>query len=128
LQEPDMVAYQRGLKEGALIARVDGVEASIKRINGSIERHADSVDALARIVNAGLEKVTGEIRKMQVDAQLRDAAVKVAADTLAVETERRRAALADEGGRWSLRANKWNVVSGFLAIVFAAATLYLSLH
>ena len=113
----ELTDYQRGLKEGRVDALLDEHTSRLNKINGSVERHAVAVEQLA-----------SEIRQLRDEARLREDAVKVAAATLAEETERRRAALADTGSRWSLRANKSSVISTFFAIAFAAATLYLSLH
>jgi hypothetical protein len=109
--------YQRGLQEGARDALIEEHTKRLNRINGSVERHAIAV-----------EKLSGEIRELREEARRREEAVKVAASTLAEETERRRAALAEDSGRWSLLANKSTFFTGGLAVFFAAATLYLSFH
>ncbi len=120
--------YQRGLKEGARDALLEEHTARLNSINGSIERHAKSNEDLTKAVNNGLSKLTQEIQVMQVEARVREERVKAVADTLAAENERRRVALADEGGRWTLRANKSTVASAAAAFFFALATIYLSFH
>lgn len=120
--------YQRGLAEGARDALLGEHTQRLNKINGSVERHAKSVEALTRETRSGFEKLASEIRTMQEDARLDRERVKVAAQTLAAETERRREALADRGGTWSLRANKATVVSVAAAVLFGVVSLYLALH
>lgn len=120
--------YERGLKEGALGARLDGQDARLDKINGSIDRFVAS--------NLHL---TNEIQKMQEEARARELRDQVAKSTLAAETIR----LADVAEReriaraqaleipvrtWSLRADKATVISVVAATGFAASTIYFSLH
>jgi hypothetical protein len=65
-------------------------------------------------------KVESDIRDLQEANRLREAQEEV----LAIETERRRRVLADDGSRWGIRGNKINLLIGLLVIgsfVLAAA-------
>lgn len=120
--------YERGREEGRVNALLDEHTQRLNKINGSVERHAKSVEALTRTTNAGFEKLAGEIRTMQEEARLDRERVKVAAQTLAQETERRRkelvAASETQSGTWLLRANKATVVSVLVAVGAVAASVY----
>lgn len=120
--------YQRGLAEGARDALLGEHTKRLNKINGSVERHAQSVEQLTRTTQQGFEKLASEIRTMQEEARLDRERVRVAADTLAAETERRRKELEDASSPWSLRANKAAVVSVLIAALLGVATLYLALR
>lgn len=124
----ELTDYQRGLQEGARDALLEEHTARLNKINGSVERHAKSNESLARTVQVGFDKVASEIRTMQEEARLDRERVKVAAETLAAETERRRkeleAANSDESGAWSLRANKATVISALIALVAVAYAIH----
>lgn len=123
--------YEQGLKEGRVDALLDEHTARLNKINGSVERHAKSVEQLAKSVSVGFEKVASEIRTMQEEARIREATVKTAAETLATETERRRKQLADANEvptrTWGIRANKATVISCVAAVGLATSTLYFAL-
>lgn len=131
--------YQRGLKQGAVDALLSEHTARLNKINGSVERHAKSNENLTKEMRVGFEKLAGEIRTMQEEARLDRERVKVAAETLARETERRRAAIEEEkqaaeeekqasSGAWLLRANKATVASAIVAFLAVAGSLYFALH
>lgn len=112
--------YERGKKEGRVDALLDEHTVRLNKINGSIERHAESNERLANAMKTGFDKLAGEMRVMQEEARARDLAVDVARETLAKETERRREELAASAetvtGTWSLRSNKAQVVYLFVTI------------
>ena len=120
--------YQRGLQEGARDALLEEHTARLNKINGSVERHAKSVEALTRNMVQGFEKLASEIRTMQEEARLDRERVRVAADTLAAETERRRKELEDAtshvSGRWSLRSDKASVAYLLIALVSVLSALH----
>jgi hypothetical protein len=131
--------YEQGLKEGRVNALLEEHTARLNKINGSVERHAKSVETLAKQMSVGFEKVASEMRTMQEEARARELAVQVAATTLAEETERRRVeeerlreeradALSEQPRTWSLRANKVSASAGITSIALAVATVYLALH
>lgn len=124
----ELTDYQRGLQEGARDALLDEHTSRLNKINGSVERHAKSNEDLARTVRQGFDKVASEIRTMQEEARLDRERVKVAADTLAAETERRRKELEDASsgtsGAWSLRANKATVISALVAVLAVAYAIH----
>jgi hypothetical protein len=131
--------FQRGLKEGARDARLDEAFVRLNKINGSIERHAKSNEALTQAMNVGFDKLATEMRQMQEEARARELAVKVAAETLATETERRRAeeerlreeraeALQAPARTWGLRASKASVIYGLVAFVLGIYTVYGIFH
>lgn len=120
--------YERGKLEGKTEARLDEAFVRLDKINGSVERHAIASEQLA-----------SEIRELREEARARDLAVKVAADTLAQETERRRvveeelrisraSALEVPVRKWNLWANKASVIATVAAVCFGLATLYLALR
>lgn len=116
--------YERGKLEGRNEARMDEAFTRLNKINGSVERHAKSNEALAREMKAGFESIAGEIRNMQEEARIREASVKVAAETLAKETERRRVEEEVPVRAWNLRANKATVIS----VAIAALAVLEALH
>jgi hypothetical protein len=103
-------------KEGRDDATLLSHTAHLAEINGSIRDSATALDKLVREVHANnaeqiralerterelrdalrdlSENLTTELRKMQDEARLRDAAVKVAADTLEADAKARRDTIA----------------------------------
>lgn len=135
----ELSEYERGKLEGKTEARLDANDKRFDKINGSVERHAKSVEALTRAMQQGFTDVASEIRTMQEEARQRERDVKVAADTLAAEDKRRREqdellreeralALEVPVRAWNLWANKATVVSVLFALLFGLATLYLALR
>jgi hypothetical protein len=131
--------YEQGLREGRVDALLEEHTSRLSKINGSVERHAASVEKLAKQVSIGFEKVASEMRTMQEDGRARDLAVEVAAETLAKETERRRVeaesvrieradALNVPVRTWGLRANKASVTGGLATLILGASTMYFALH
>jgi len=131
--------YEQGLREGRVDALLEEHTSRLSKINGSVERHAKSVETLAKQVSIGFEKVASEMRTMQEDGRARDLAVEVAAETLAKETERRRVeaetvrveradALNAPIRTWNLRANKASVLGGAVTVAAAVEAAYLFFH
>lgn len=83
--------FARGKKEGQTDALLAEHSRHLATVNGSIERAAIANEAVAE----GLRELASEIRTLQEDSRAAANAVTVAARTLAAETERRRAELAD---------------------------------
>lgn len=130
--------YEQGLKEGRVDALLDEHTQRLNKINGSVERHAKSVEGLTKQMTVGFEKVATEIRTMQEEARIREATVKVAAETLAVETERRRGeeerlrkeradALEAPVRAWDIRANKASVTGAIITAISLATAVYFAL-
>jgi septal ring factor EnvC (AmiA/AmiB activator) len=131
--------YEQGLKEGRVDALLEEHTARLNKINGSVERHAKSVENLAKSVREGFDKVATEMRDAAEAARARDLAVEVAAETLAKETERRRVeaesvrveraeALNVPVRTWNLRANKATVLGIAITVVSTVAALYFAFH
>jgi hypothetical protein len=131
--------YQRGLKEGRVDALLEEHTFRLNKINGSIERHAKSNETLAREFKNGFDKLATEMRVMQEEARARELAVRVAAETLATETERQRqevetarieraAALEVLPRKWTVRANKATVLGAFLTLVTIFVGVYFATH
>jgi len=131
--------YERGLKDGAANARLDEAFIRLNKINGNIERHAETSEQLAKEVRQTRQEIFDELRKMNSAAEARDLAVRVAKETLEKETSRlaaqaeslreeRALALELPVRTWSLRADKATVISVVAATGFAASTIYFSLH
>ncbi len=76
-------AFERGLKEGRIDAKLDEHSRHLAAVNGSIERSATALESVAK-----------EVRDLRVafDTQVKTA--EAATKALANETERRREALA----------------------------------
>jgi hypothetical protein len=85
-----MSDYDRGLKEGRIDALLESHTKGIARINGSIERFAQSVEALEAAVIEGLEKLSSAVRTLQEQGRAAALAVQVAAETLEADAARRR--------------------------------------
>lgn len=128
--------YERAKQEGRMEARVDEAFVRLNKINGSVERHAKSNETLAKEMKAGFEAIAAEIRNMQEEARQRELAVKVAAQTLANETERRRVeeerlrteraeALEVPVRKWGIRANKATVILGVITLIMTGLAIYL---
>jgi methyl-accepting chemotaxis protein len=79
------------VKEGRLEARLAAHDEHFEKINGSIERFAQANENLV----AAMRELASEIRSLQEGGRLAQERVKVAAETLAQDTEQRRAALAE---------------------------------
>jgi septal ring factor EnvC (AmiA/AmiB activator) len=124
--------YERGKKEGRVDALLEEHTARLNKINGSVERHAKSVETLAKQVNLGFEKLASEIRTMQEEARIREAKVSTAAETLAVETERRRKQLADDLATpvrtWGIRGSKASVTGAFVTAASFVTAIYFAFH
>jgi chromosome segregation ATPase len=105
-------AHARGQKEGRIDALLEEHTEHLSKINGSVE---DAANALARLetevhkldantraaladletaLRAALREVVSDIRTLNEEGRIRDERVRVAADTLETETERRRKELA----------------------------------
>jgi septal ring factor EnvC (AmiA/AmiB activator) len=136
---PEISEFERGRKEGRVDALLEEHTARLNKINGSVERHAKSNETLAKEMRAGFDKVATVIASMQEDARARELAVTVAAETLATETERRRAdeerlrqeradALEVPSRAWDIRANKASVVGGAVTLALGISTIYLAFH
>ena len=127
-----MDEFERGKLEGLRDAKVESHEQRLANINGSIDRFTAVVDALAKTVTAAVDHLASEIRTLQEQARSAALAVKVAADTLATETERRREELATTAAStqstWSLRSSKMNVVYLAAAIVGIGFAIFFGLH
>jgi hypothetical protein len=127
----ELTEYERGLKEGRVDALLDEHTQRLNKINGSVERFAKSNEEMAKALREGLELQARELRKLQEEGRARDLAVKVAADTLATETERRREELATAAAgtttAWSLRSNKATVIYAVAAIILGIAAIYFAL-
>jgi len=106
--------YERGLKEGRVDALLEEHAKHLNAINGSIERF---------IIMGG--NWTDALRTMQEEARADRLEVKVTADTLAKETERRRIELSDAEDtsirRFTLREK---VIGWVISVVLAVAALY----
>ena len=127
--------FERGVKEGRVNALLDEHTGRLNKINGSIERFSKSHESLAKAISVGLEKLAAEMRVMQEEARARELAVKVAAETLAKETERRRldaekvrqeraAALEAPVRKWGLRANKASIFYAAICVLVVLNGLY----
>ena len=128
--------FDRGKREGRVDALLESHTKSILRINGNVERFSKALEQLASDVREGIADLSDGLRTMQEEGRARDLAVKVAADTLADETERRRdeeerlrkeraTALEAPVRKWGIRANVVSVVYfslAFVAIVVGALT------
>lgn len=107
-----MSEFERGLKEGRIDAMLAEHTAHLERINGSIERFASSNEGIA-----------SELRAVQEQLRLAAERVVVAANTLATETERRRAELADSASVTDRRFSKWDRLA---VLAFTAAGVALA--
>jgi len=117
-QETEREILERGKREGRIDATIENHTAHLTRINGSIDRFATE-----------LRTVVTEIRSLKEDARLAFERVKVAADTLATETERRREELALATGASERGISKRDkfialAVTVVIAIVGFVITLY----
>lgn len=136
MSESPEEALERGRKEGRVDATLDQHSQHLKRINGNIERFAESVESLETAVRLGLEEVREHIRAIQEERRLDQERVETARKVLAEETERRRAtqererveradALAIPVRKWAILSSKGVVVSAIASVVLIAVT-YLS--
>jgi len=135
----ELSEFERGVKEGARDARLDEAFVRLNKINGSVERHAKSVESLAKEVRLARQGTLDKLSEMNEAARARDLAVKVAKDTLEKETERlrieaerlreeRAQALEAPSRTWGLRASKASVIYGLVAFVLGTYTIYGILH
>lgn len=131
MSESPEEALERGRKEGRVDATLDQHSQHLKRINGNIERFAESVESLETAVRLGLEEVREHIRAIQEERRLDQERVETARKVLAEETERRRAtqererveradALAIPVRKWAILSSKGVVVSTVATILLAA--------
>ena len=128
----DLTDFQRGLKEGRVDALLEEHTLRLNKINGSVDRFAKSNESLAKAMREMHEKLDSKLRNIEEQMRLDAERVKVAADTLAAETERRReelaASLATTSTTWSLRSNKATVVYVFVAFVSVVTAIYLAVN
>lgn len=114
----------RGRKEGRIDALLAEHSSHLAKINGSIDRFSESSEDLT----VAMRELASEIRTLQEEGRSAALAVKVAADTLAIETERRRDELATSvattSGTWSLRSNKATVIYVFVGLIAVLASIY----
>ena len=85
--------FERGKREGRVDALLESHGRSITAIRDEIKRFTALVESLSATVHKALDQLSDGLRTMQEEGRARDLAVKVAAETLAKETERRRAEL-----------------------------------
>jgi outer membrane murein-binding lipoprotein Lpp len=122
---------ERARWEGRIEATQENHTAHLVKLNGSIDRWASASEDLKGAV-AGL---ASDIQEMRAEARLAQERVRVAADTLAAETERlrvkaeserveRAAALEVPVRTWSVRANIWTVVGGVAGLVVLALSVF----
>lgn len=120
--------FERGKREGVVDATLKDHGVHLSRINGNIDRFALALEALAERLTAAVDRLSAEVRTLQEQGRSAALAVKVAADTLALETERRREELAASAavtqGTWSLRANKVSVGVLIVAVVAVAVSIF----
>ena len=128
----DLTDFQRGLKEGRVDALLEEHTLRLNKINGSVERFAKSNEVLVKAMRDMHEKLDTKLRNIEEQMRLDAERVKVAADTLAAETERRReelaTSLATTSTTWSLRSNKASVVYVFVAFVSVVTAIYLAVN
>jgi hypothetical protein len=117
--------FERGRKEARTDAILEEHSRHLATINGSIERAAAAMELVGR-TNLNL---ASEIRTLQEDSRLDRERVKVAAEVLAKETERRREALVESVSTDDRKFSKRERLVG-LAISLAAiiVTVYLATH
>lgn len=135
--------FERGVKEGRTDALLDEHTARLDAINGSIGRFSTTVEALAKNVREGLEKVSSAVRTLQEEGRLAEERVNVAAKTLAAEAERHRAELETTASGLAATAaalatsetksdrkfsKREKVLSLVVAIAVPAASIYFGLH
>jgi len=85
--------FERGVKEGKDDATLASNTARLDALNGSLAANVRALDALAVTMREGFDAVNGAIRILQEEGRAAVLALEVAAQTLAKETERRRAEL-----------------------------------
>jgi hypothetical protein len=121
--------------EGRIEATVEGHTRHLEKLNGSIDRWATASEDLKGEVKLGLGSLSAEIQEMRAEARLDQERVRVAADTLAKETERRRveaeaaridraAALEVPARKWDILSNKANVAYAFIGLLGFALSIY----
>jgi chemotaxis response regulator CheB len=120
------------MREGRVDALLEEHTSRLNKINGSVDRFAKSNEDMTKAMREMQEKLHDSIRGIEEQMRLDAERVKVAAETLATETERRREELADSvvatTSRWSLRSNKASVISvgmGVIALLVSVAIHYL---
>jgi len=116
--------FDRGKREGRIDALLESHTKSIARLDIHIERQSESIEHLTKAVNKGMAALSDGLRTMQEEGRARDLAVKVAAETLAAETERRREELASAGAAVAWQFTKRQ---GLAVILIAAAAVVVSI-
>ena len=108
-------------ERGVTAAKLEEHARHLATINGSIERSAVAMEAVAK-----------EVRDLSVDFKTQIKMAEAARVALAAETERRREELAlaatNATTTWSLRSNKASVAYLFIAFVSTAVAIYLSVR
>jgi len=135
--ETKQETFKRGQDQGKTDALLIEHSAHLAKINGSVERAAKAEEALTVEIHKlgvetrqSLEKIEDELRSairavasdvrtLNEDARLRDERVKVAADTLATETERRREELASAGASHAWEFTKRQQTAALIVAVAA---------
>lgn len=115
--------FKRGLKEGRTDALLEEHSKHFQRINGSIDKFIKVAEDNA----TAMRELASEIRTLQEEGRLAEERVKVAATTLATETERRREELAvatsTTASADAKGARRWSKWDRILASAIALATL-----
>jgi hypothetical protein len=96
------------LKEGRIDALLADHTAHLEQIYGMIEKAADANLDVAE----ALRGLASDIRTLQEASRLSSERVKVAADTLAIETERRRKELAETDSQSDRRFSRREKLAG----------------
>jgi hypothetical protein len=121
--------FDSGVKEGHIDSILKEHEKRLAAINGNIQRFAESIEKLDDDMRSGLDGVASDIRSMQEHSRLAEERVKVAATTLATETERRRAELETTATTSDRAFSKHERIIGLMLTVAALLiTVYFSLH
>jgi chromosome segregation ATPase len=131
--------FQRGEEKGRVNALLDEHTIRLGKINGSIERHAKSVEALAKEIRQTRQEISDKLTTMDTASAARDLAVQVAKETLEKETERlrieaervraeRAQALEVPVRAWNLRSAKATTTYGLVAFLLGLYTLYGIFH
>lgn len=117
--------FERGKKAGRIDALLAEHTAHLARINGSIDKSATANEHVA----GAMRELAGEIRSLQEDGRIAIERVKVAAETLAAETEWRRKELATTAEKGDRSFSKRERIAAILvSLVVGAAGLYLKFH
>ena len=127
--------FDRGKKEGVTEALLAEHTARLDAMNGNIARFAAANETLSKWTRDGFTKLESAVREIQEDMRSAALALKVTADTLATETERRREELAvtatatESSAQHADRAfsKREKVLSLIVAVVVPAAGIYFGL-